>query len=37
LSRLIQDARIGSAATLVVIREGRQLDLRIPIESSSAN
>ena len=37
LSRLIQDARIGSAATVVVIREGRRLDLRIPIESSSAN
>jgi Do/DeqQ family serine protease len=37
LSRLIQDARIGSAATVSVIREGRRLDLRIPIESSSAN
>ena len=37
LSRLIQDARIGSSATVVIIREGRRLDLRIPIESSSAN
>jgi serine protease Do len=37
LSRLIQDARIGSSATVVVIREGRRVELRIPIQSSSAN
>jgi Do/DeqQ family serine protease len=36
LSRLIQDARIGSSATVVVIREGRRLELKIPIQSSSA-
>jgi serine protease Do len=37
LSRLIQDARIGSSATVVVLREGRRVELRIPIQSSSAN
>jgi Do/DeqQ family serine protease len=37
LSRLIQDARIGSTATVVVIRESRRVELRIPIQSSSAN
>jgi serine protease Do len=37
LSRLIQDARIGSSATVVVIREGRRVELRIPIQSGSAN
>ena len=34
LKRLIQDARIGSTATLRVIREGRELDVKIPVESS---
>ena len=34
LTRLIQDARIGSTATLRVIREGRELDVKVPIESS---
>jgi Do/DeqQ family serine protease len=37
LSRLIQDARIGSTATVVVIREGRRLELRIPIRSTSTS
>jgi Do/DeqQ family serine protease len=32
LSRLIQDARIGSTSTLGVIREGRRLELKIQIE-----
>ena len=32
LSRLIQDAEIGSAATMTIIREGRELDLQIPIQ-----
>ena len=31
LSRLIQDSRIGSTATVTVIRERRRSDLRIPI------
>jgi serine protease Do len=34
LKRLIQDARIGSTATLRVIREGREVDVKVPIESS---
>jgi serine protease Do len=37
LSRLIQDARIGSTATVAVIRDGRQLELQIPIQRSSTN
>ena len=35
LSRLIQDARIGSTAAVTVIREGRRLELKIPISSSN--
>ncbi|MBI3049285.1 MAG: trypsin-like peptidase domain-containing protein [Acidobacteria bacterium] len=35
LSRLIQDARIGSTATVTVIREGRRLELKVPIRSST--
>ena len=34
LSRLIQDASIGSTATVTVIREGERLDLEIPIQST---
>jgi serine protease Do len=34
LTRLIQDARIGSTATVRVIREGREMDVKVPIESS---
>ena len=35
LSKLIQDARIGSAATVTVMRDGRRVDLKIPIQSST--
>jgi S1-C subfamily serine protease len=35
LNRLIQDSRIGSTATITVIREGRRLELRVPIQSSA--
>lgn len=31
LSRLIQDARIGSTAALAVMRDGRRVELKIPI------
>jgi Do/DeqQ family serine protease len=37
LSRLIQDARIGSPAAVAVMREGRRLELKIPIQSSSTS
>ena len=37
LSRLIQDARIGSTATVAVIRDGRRLELQIPIQRSITN
>src|SRR5688572_7102852 len=35
LSRLIQDARIGSTATVTVIREGERVELKISITSTS--
>jgi serine protease Do len=35
LSRLIGDARIGSAATVTVIREGERVELKIPITSTA--
>jgi Do/DeqQ family serine protease len=35
LSRLIQDARIGSTAIVTVVREGRRIDLKIPVVSSA--
>ena len=31
LSRLIQDARIGSTAAMAVMREGRRVELKVPI------
>jgi Do/DeqQ family serine protease len=31
-SRLVQDARIGSTAALGIFREGRKLEVRVPIE-----
>jgi serine protease Do len=34
LTRLIQDAKIGSTATLRVLREGREVDVKVPVESS---
>ena len=35
LQRLIQDAKIGSPVSFRVIREGRQLDLKITIASTA--
>ena len=35
LSRLIQDAQIGSTAAVTVIREGMRMELKIPITSTS--
>jgi Do/DeqQ family serine protease len=35
LSRVIQDAAIGSTAAVAIIREGRRLELKIPIESTA--
>ena len=37
LSRLIQDARIGSTAAVTVIREGERIELKIPITSTSTS
>jgi serine protease Do len=34
LTRLIQDATIGSTATLRVIRDGREMDVKVPVQSS---
>ena len=34
LKRLIQDAKIGTTATFRVIREGRETEVKIPIQSS---
>jgi Do/DeqQ family serine protease len=36
LSRLIQDARIGATATLGIFREGRRLEVKVPIEQIEA-
>ena len=35
LSRLIQDARIGSTSAVAIVREGRRLELKIPIQTST--
>ena len=35
LSRLIQDARIGSSVPVVAIRAGRRIELKIPIRSTA--
>jgi serine protease Do len=35
LTRLTSDARIGSTATLAIIREGRRLELKVPIDRPS--
>ena len=35
LQRLIQDAKIGSTAVVTVLREGRQVDVKIPIQSTA--
>jgi serine protease Do len=37
LFRLVADARIGSTATVTVLREGRRLELRVPITSASSD
>jgi Do/DeqQ family serine protease len=37
LSRLIYDAPIGSTAVIGVIREGRRVELKVPIQRSSTN
>jgi Do/DeqQ family serine protease len=36
LLRLVADARIGSTATLTILREGRRMDYRLPIVSTSS-
>jgi serine protease Do len=36
LRRLVSDARIGTTATLKVVRNGRSADVKIPIESSAS-
>jgi serine protease Do len=35
LSRLIQDTAIGSTATMSIVREGRKLEIKIPIQSTA--
>ena len=35
LSRLIADSRIGSTALMVVMRDGRRVELKIPIQSTA--
>jgi S1-C subfamily serine protease len=35
LSRLIQDSRIGATAALGVIRDGRRIEIKIPIERTT--
>jgi S1-C subfamily serine protease len=35
LNRLIQDARIGSTSTLGIIRDGRRLDVQVPIDATN--
>ena len=37
LSRLIQDSPIGSTATVGIVRDGRRMDLRVPIQSSTSS
>jgi Do/DeqQ family serine protease len=36
LSRLIQDARIGSTATVGIVREGRRFELNMPIQADTS-
>jgi S1-C subfamily serine protease len=33
---MVADARIGSTATVTVLREGRKVELRVPIVSTSS-
>jgi serine protease Do len=37
LPRMIQDTQIGSNATLTIVRQGRQMDLRVQIQSTARN
>jgi S1-C subfamily serine protease len=37
LTRRVADARIGSTATLTVLRNGEEIEIRVPIVSSSAS
>jgi serine protease Do len=34
--RLVADSKIGTTATLHIVREGRSADIRVPVESSSS-
>ncbi len=36
LQRLVQDAKIGAPATFRIMRDGRSLDLKIPVQSTAA-
>jgi len=36
LQRFVQDAKIGATATFRVIRDGRSLDLKIPVQSTAS-
>jgi len=35
LSRMVQDTTIGSTATVAVVREGRRMELKVPIQSTT--
>ncbi len=35
LSRMVQDAKIGSTAAMTVLREGRRLELKVPIRGAN--
>jgi serine protease Do len=37
LSRLVSDASIGSTASITVIREGKRIDLKIPVVRLTGN
>jgi serine protease Do len=36
LKRMVSDSKVGATATLRVVREGRTLDLKVPIQSSAS-
>ena len=36
LSKMIADAKVGSTATVKVLRNGRSMELKLPIVSSSS-
>jgi serine protease Do len=35
-TRMVLDAKIGSTATVTVLREGRRVEIKLPIVSSSS-